>query len=110
MTPVVYFNRGGTQINIERYALILEEILTLVNEYPEARVEISAYCDLTGGEEINKRVARGRANAMLQYLVNQGVDAKRISFGYLGKERVLTGAAAYSAAARRVEVVLTDKE
>jgi outer membrane protein OmpA-like peptidoglycan-associated protein len=108
MLPVVFFTRGSVVIDNDKYASTLAEILFMVNEYPKAKVIISAYSDPAGGTESNAAVVMGRAIAMRRYLTSHGVDSKRISFGYMGKERDLAGVSAYSELARRVEIVLEE--
>ena len=108
MLPVVFFARGSVVIDNDKYASTLAEILFMVNEYPKAKVIISAYSDPAGGTESNAAVVMGRAIAMRRYLTSHGVDSKRISFGYMGKERDLAGVSAYSELARRVEIVLEE--
>lgn len=110
MLSSVYFKRNSAWIDEEKYAVPLSGILALINEYPDAIIVISAYCDLTGTDKANKQVAKGRVDSMSKYLTRKGVGSKRIYSGYMGKEQVLTGPAAYSEAARRVEIVLKDQE
>jgi len=61
----------------------LDRLLTLLNEYPKIRIEISGHTDNRGTLETNKRLSRERAKAVVDYLVSKGISESRLEFdGY----------------------------
>ncbi len=108
--PEIYFQRGHTVLNAKKYAQELAAIVAAAHQNPTTTLVISAYCDHTGTLKENEKIAEQRAESMSNYLLKQGIDPERISVGYLGIDTQLTGEAAYSEKARRVEVVLKDKK
>ena len=57
----------------------LDEVVSLMNQYPNIRICLNGNtCDL-GSEFINNLIATKRANYAKEYLVKQGVDASRIN-------------------------------
>ncbi len=66
------------------YNLTAESIKTLdttianLKANPEVQVKIEGHTDSTGTLEFNRALANSRANAVRQYLVRKGIDAKRI--------------------------------
>lgn len=58
----------------------LVQFLTLNNE---THIEIGGHTDDTGSEDYNQRLSENRAKAVFDYLVEEGVAAKRLSYrGY----------------------------
>ncbi|MCR4917918.1 MAG: OmpA family protein [Alphaproteobacteria bacterium] len=55
----------------------------------DVKVQIAGNCDERGSTEYNLALGARRANAAKQVIVNEGVDAKRISTISYGKERPL---------------------
>lgn len=102
--PTVHFVRGSAKIDTNKYATELATLVKVLTDNPEIRFEIAGFCDHTGSEAVNDRLAERRAEALRDYLVGQGVDASRITLVPVGKDPNLTGEAAYSVKARRVEL------
>ena len=104
--PAVYFERGSAVIDQTKYALELREIITTLKKFPNEKVEIWGYADHTGGTEVNDKITLGRAEALRDYLISQGIDRSRIvNIRAMGKDPQLEGEAAFSVVARRAVVV-----
>lgn len=102
--PAIHFVRGRSKIDTQKYAAELATIVSTLKEFSEEAVEITGFCDHTGTEILNGKLSVNRAEALKQYLVQQGIDESRISTNGRGKDPNLTGEEAYSIKARRVEV------
>ncbi len=59
----------------------------LLNQYPDAIVEIQGNCDERGTVEYNLSLGQKRADAVKDYLVNLGVSPDRLKTISYGKER-----------------------
>jgi outer membrane protein OmpA-like peptidoglycan-associated protein len=68
----------------------LDKLITLLNENPNVTIELSAHCDYRGPAAYNKRLSQKRAESVVNYLVEHGIDSLRLSpIGY-GKEKPKT--------------------
>ena len=62
---------------------ILDKIIIILNENPEAKIELNGYTDSKGNDEINKIISQRRAEAARVYLIRNGIGNSRISIkGY----------------------------
>lgn len=68
----------------------LDELVKLLNENPNVTIELSAHCDYRGTPEYNKILAQHRANAVVQYLIEAGIAAARLTPVGYGKEKPKT--------------------
>jgi len=57
----------------------LDEIASVLNEYPKTAIVVQGYTDSTGTEEHNQDLSERRAQAVKNYLVIRGVDEVRMS-------------------------------
>ncbi len=63
----------------------LEKLVDLMNEFSEVLVELSAHTDRKGSDEYNEDLSRRRAESVVTYLVNRGIDKGRLSATGYGK-------------------------
>ena len=61
----------------------LDKLLQVLTENPSLKLEISGHTDNVGKAEDNLKLSANRAKSIVDYLVNKGVDIKRLSYkGY----------------------------
>lgn len=61
----------------------LMKLLSLLETYPQMKIEIRGHTDAKGSDSYNLRLSENRAKAVLDYLILKGVDEKRLrSKGY----------------------------
>ena len=58
----------------------LDNVVKLMNENPNIKILISGYTDNVGKPADNLALSRGRAVAVVNYLVNKGVKNERLNF------------------------------
>ena len=68
----------------------LEKLVDLMNEFPEVLVELSAHTDRKGSDEYNEDLSRRRAESVVAYLVDRGIDKGRLSATGYGKAQPVT--------------------
>jgi peptidoglycan-associated lipoprotein len=79
--------------DFDRYALrpedrdILSRNAQVLKENPTVKIRIEGNCDERGTVEYNLALGEKRARAAMDYLVNLGVSADRVSIITYGKER-----------------------
>lgn len=86
----------------------LIRIIELMKYYPSLRVEIQGNTDNVGGESFNLDLSQKRANVVKDYLVERGVEAKRLEangYGY-SKPRATNDTPEGKALNRRIEMVV----
>jgi len=61
----------------------LDSLLELMIKFPKMRIEISGHTDNKGNKNNNETLSLNRANAVVQFLVDNGIDESRLeSTGY----------------------------
>ena len=68
-------------------ATALDQLVTLLKENPNVTIELSAHTDYKGSAEYNKRLSQRRAEAVVSYLTEHGIEADRLTPVGYGKER-----------------------
>lgn len=105
--PYVSFERGKSVIDEIKYKQELDAIVEILENNSTVTIDIYGWADHTGSESINIELTAERAKVLRDYLVERGIDANRIKqVEGKGKDTHLSGDAAYSAKARRAEVIV----
>ena len=104
----IFFETGKSTIQPQSYP-ILDRIAVAIVRRPNLRlVRIEGHTDAFGGDAFNRKLARARAEAVMDYLVQSGVGADRLEAVGFGKEKIVgDGKSVISARlSRRVEFVI----
>ncbi|MGF1871740.1 OmpA family protein [Photobacterium indicum] len=95
------------QVDVNDYGRYnLNEVAQTLQANPELTAEIIGRTDSTGTAAINAKVSEARANAVSQYLVDNGVDASRLTVTSVADQNPLTDDNGKSLIERSVEVVI----
>jgi len=88
-------------------AAILDEAATTLKANPNVTIDVNGYCDAIGSVEYNLRLSDARANAVVNYLVQQGIPASQLVPHGFGKTDFVApnNTAEGRAQNRRVELV-----
>lgn len=65
----------------------LDELVRLLNENPNVTIELAAHCDYKGTAEYNRRLSQQRAESVVRYLTEHGIDPRRLTPRGYGKDR-----------------------
>lgn len=100
----VHFS-SGKDVLTDKSRKILDEVVTILNNYPAYSLKISGYTDSQGKDEMNRLLSEKRANATKKFLTDKGISGSRVSAKGFGEvEPIATnGTAAGRALNRRVE-------
>ncbi len=67
----------------------LDELVTLMNRYPEITIITSSHCDSRASEAYNKSLSLRRAESSKSYLIMRGISPSRVRVEYYGKTRLV---------------------
>nr|WP_320039473.1 OmpA family protein [uncultured Bacteroides sp.] len=76
--PTIYFEFNRSFIEVKEQPK-LKEILSLLRKNPDMKITITGWCDTVGTRAINLRFSLRRAQRVKSWLVQQGIEASRIS-------------------------------
>jgi outer membrane protein OmpA-like peptidoglycan-associated protein len=100
----IYFDAGKSDLKAQ-YNADLDNILAILDKYPDLGVEISGFASAEGSEDLNRELSNKRAIAVLDYINHKGVVRRRIiAKGYgVSKDQ-----SSNKEEGRRVEVKIVD--
>ncbi len=78
----ILFETGKSILTAGSY-IELERLFNIMKENAEMKIEISGHTDKTGSEPLNLKLSEARAKAVVEYLVQKGIERSRMeSKGY----------------------------
>ena len=103
----ILFNSGKSSIKTESYT-VLNDIVAILKEYPSAKFSIEGHTDSAGSETLNQRLSESRASTVMTFLIENGIESKRLNAVGYGESKPIANNATASgrAANRRVEINL----
>ncbi len=106
-TRGIYFETGKSTLKPESYPK-LDEIVSIINEYPDYNLRLSGHTDNVGTDANNLTLSQARVDAVKAYLVGKNVPDSRLEATGYGETRpIATNKTAVGKAQnRRVEMEL----
>jgi len=71
-------------------ATALDELVKLLNENPNVTIELSAHTDNRGSAQYNERLSQRRAESVVNYLIDHGIAADRLTPKGYGEDKPKT--------------------
>lgn len=65
----------------------LDYLVTVLNKYPSMIIELSSHTDARGNNEYNQKLSQNRANAAVNYLIQNGISERRLLARGYGESR-----------------------
>lgn len=65
----------------------LNELVQLLNDNPNITIELSAHTDMVGNDVANKQLSLRRAQSVVDYLIQHGIDSERLTPVGYGEEK-----------------------
>jgi len=81
----VNFASGSSELT-ESAKEVLGKVVRTLEDYPEMTLEINGYTDNTGSLAFNMKISKRRAESVKNYLINQGIQADRLTSNGYGPE------------------------
>ena len=72
---------------LETSCLALDSLVDLLNENPNVTIELAAHCDYRGKDEYNEKLSQRRAESVVNYLREHGIDSLRLTPVGYGEKR-----------------------
>jgi len=87
--PNIFYDFGKWTLN-ESSKQALEELSKLLEDNPNITIEIGAHTDMVGDSTANMNLSKKRAQAIIDYLSQQGYDSERLVAKGFGESRPVT--------------------
>lgn len=85
----LYFDFDKSNLLQQSYNELVK-LIELLNRHPKMKIEISGHTDNRGTSEYNQRLSEDRARAVTNYLIDHGIDGRRLTYAGYGKSRPVT--------------------
>jgi outer membrane protein OmpA-like peptidoglycan-associated protein len=102
---VTFYGTESAELSLESYP-VLDKIYESLAYYPNLRIEVGGHTDNQGRDDFNRKLSLDRARAVMNYLVDKGIDRSRIRARGYGMDKPVAGNDTSEGRAqnRRVEV------
>lgn len=104
----VFFNTGKSDLHQET-RVTLAKMAGILLSYPGLKLQVEGYTDNTGSQETNDKLSQARADAVRDFLVQQGLPADAISARGMGESNPVApnDTSTGRSLNRRVEIVIS---
>lgn len=82
----IYFDFDRTTLKRESF-VELDKVVDFLQQNPTVEIEIAGHTDGKGAADYNLRLSQGRAQAVVDYVVSQGIEGYRLIAQGYGKEK-----------------------
>jgi peptidoglycan-associated lipoprotein len=84
--PNIFFEFGKADLSIESTDA-LDELIALMNDNPKIVVSLIAHTDNRGADAANMQLSQRRAQAVVDYLIINGIDEERLNAKGMGESQ-----------------------
>lgn len=105
----IHFHFNSTWLRKESYP-VLDSIAIFIQAHPGLTFEVAGHTDDEGPHEYNQLLSQGRADSIVKYLVDKGIEPCRLMSKGYGESKLADGGITKAAKAknRRVEFVVVE--
>lgn len=108
----VEFDTGSATI-LDRSKPLLDQVAGVMKDHPEiAKIEIQGHTDTNGSRDLNVKLSAARAASVRAYLVQNGIDGKRMVSKGFGPDKPIADNSTDEGRAqnRRVEIHILERK
>ncbi len=87
ISKLVYFNSGTATLKGNGTPVSLEEMNTILKNYPNAKFSVEGHTDSDGSNAFNQKLSEDRANAVKKALVAKGVNSDNLITAGFGETK-----------------------
>lgn len=104
-TYIVFFELNKARLTAETEQILME-VVRAAKDAPAMRIRATGHTDMVGKAGANRKLARKRAEAVVRFLIDNGVDEARVGIDSRGESEPLipTGDGVAEVQNRRVEI------
>lgn len=84
----IYYDLDKADIR-EDAALELDKLVTILNDNPELKIELSSHTDDRAPDDYNMRLSERRARSAVEYLISQGISQNRLEAKGYGETKLI---------------------
>lgn len=86
----IFFDYDKATLRPESFSE-LNRVVAILNKQPKLKIEISGHTDNKGALEYNKQLSKARAKTVVDYLIDKGIAADRLTYeGYAFEKPIAT--------------------
>ncbi len=82
----IYFDFDKTTLKSESFTE-LNKVVDFLNQNGNVSIEISGHTDSKGSDTYNLNLSQGRSQAVVDYLISQGIDSSRLQAKGYGESK-----------------------
>jgi outer membrane protein OmpA-like peptidoglycan-associated protein len=82
----IQFQSGKATIRVESYP-VLDDVVMVLRDYPDIQIRIEGHTDNVGNDATNLELSKQRADAVFEYIISKGIDARRLITEGFGETR-----------------------
>lgn len=86
----IYYDFDDTRIRADAKQG-LNDLVTLLNAYPDMKIKLTSHTDARGKRGYNKRLSKRRAESAIRYLMDKGIPKNRLQAKGMGEEVMING-------------------
>ncbi|GIV35075.1 MAG: cell envelope biogenesis protein OmpA [Chitinophagales bacterium] len=86
--PNIYYDYDKTTLR-EESKTVLDTLAKLLMENPDIIVELGSHTDSRGSDQYNMVLSQGRAESVVRYLIEKGIDPRRLRARGYGETRLI---------------------
>lgn len=84
----ILFDSGDSELKSASF-LELNQLVAALTKNNLLKIEIAGYTDNVGNDEVNLELSRRRAQAVYNYIINQGIKPDRLTFNGYGSANAI---------------------
>lgn len=85
----IFFDTDQSEL-LPRSFVELDKLVYLMKKHPEMAIEVAGHTDDRGGETYNIALSKRRARSVIDYLLENGIQAKRTTFKGFGSSQPIS--------------------
>ncbi|MEN1785927.1 MAG: OmpA family protein [Bacteroidota bacterium] len=86
-SDLVYFNLNKANLSADAQDILLKAVVYL-QANPNVKIQVQAHTDAKGSDRYNQKLSERRAKATVNFLIANGIDAKRLDGKGFGKTQL----------------------
>ncbi|MDN3492541.1 OmpA family protein [Winogradskyella bathintestinalis] len=86
--PIIYFDFDKSIIRYDA-EIEIQKVLAVLTKYPTMHIDIRSHTDCRGAATYNEKLSDKRAQSTRQYLIDNGIDADRLTAKGYGEARLV---------------------